>query len=364
MRGTPKLIKRANSPYWYIAFSEGRRSFRFSTCTGDHSEAERILAQFLLKRKTPQAIDADRIKVVDMLDRYYEQRPDDQAIKYHLRHLKPFLGEMVLSQFGRHTVREYTAMRCAQRVVIGRGRGAKLVAPGTIRRELNTLGAALHMARKEGYISEIPHIEKPAASPPRERWLTHQEVAALLSAASGNRKLSAFLHVAINTGARPSSIFQLKWFQVDLEKRLIHFNPEGRAQNRKFRPTVYINDSLLSFLHLANMQKKNEYVCGGVRGLRESFRKACKAAGISGVTPYVLRHTAATWVVREGYSLALAGQLLGHKDPRTTMRYAKHDPSFTAGPVQALASGALLAHLIAKSGSKQEISEKNIGEIQ
>lgn len=293
-----------------------------------------------------------------MLERYEEYKAADATVGYHMKRLKPFFKEMALSHISNQIIREYTGKRLVTKVTIGTEKGDRTVSPATVRRELDTLSAAFGYARREGYIKEVPHIEKPKASQPRERWLTHEEAGRLLEAAASNKRLLLFIEIAMNTGARPSSIIELKWFQVDLEERLIHFNPEGRTQTHKHRPTVYINDGLLASLLQAGKKKKSEFVLGGIKGVKHTFKRACERAGLEGVTPYTLRHTAITWAVRGGHSLALAGQLAGHKDPRTTMRYAKHDPSFTSDIVGSLATGVQLAHKMAKKAKNGAKSSK------
>lgn len=289
-----------------------------------------------------------------MLTRYADYKKADATVGYHMKHLKPFFENIFFSQISNQVMREYAERRSLQRVTRGNKKGDGTVSMATIRRELDTLSAAFGFARREGYIKEVPHIEKPVASPPRERWLTHEEAGKLLVAAQDNKRLLLFIQIAMNTGARPSSILELKWFQIDLPSRLIHFNPEGRAQTHKYRPTVYINDGLLVALKTA--KKSSEYVLGGIKSVKHAFRRACERAKIKGVTPYTLRHTAITWAIRDGHSLALAGQLAGHRDPRTTMRYAKHDPSFTKDITSSLATGVLLAQKSAKKGKKPKIA--------
>lgn len=289
-----------------------------------------------------------------MLTRYAEYKKDDATVGYNMKHLKPHFKDMFLSQITNQTIREYSAKRINSKAIRGIDKSARNVSPSTVRRELDTLGAAFGYAKREGYITEVPHIEKPESSQPRERWLTYDEARKLLLAAQTNKRLLLYIVLALNTGARPSSILELKWFQVDLGERLIHFNPEGRKQTHKYRPTIYINDSLLA--SLLGTKKKSEYVLGGIKSVKHAFRRACERAEIEGVTPYTLRHTAITWAIREGHSLALAGQLAGHRDPRTTMRYAKHDPSFTKAIATTLDTGVLLAQKSAKKGKKRQPS--------
>ncbi|HUV69973.1 MAG TPA: tyrosine-type recombinase/integrase [Terracidiphilus sp.] len=59
-----------------------------------------------------------------------------------------------------------------------------------------------------------------------------------------------------------------------------------------------------------------------------------KWLGISDASFHTLRHTAASWLVQQGVDLYAVGQILGHKTPRMTQRYAAHlSPDYMAGAV-------------------------------
>lgn len=302
-----------------------------------------------------------------MLVRYADYKKND-TVDHHMKHLTPFFKHTFMSQINNGLIREYTAHRTSQKVTRGERKGSRLVSPSTVRRELDTLSAAFGFAKREGYISESPYIEKPQAAPPRERWLTIEEQGKL-KAACNTPHLKVFVEISLASGARPSSVLDLKWFQVDLEARLIHFNPEGRTQTKKHRPTVRINDYLLPILDTLRTDTKSEYVISRKNGkrvesIKKGFRDACKRAGIAGATPYTLRHTAITMLIRGGISLAQAGQLAGHKEPRTTARYAKHDPSFTQAATDILATGAVLAHNSTENSKKEQKPSKRKAKIQ
>ena len=50
--------------------------------------------------------------------------------------------------------------------------------------------------------------------------------------------------------------------------------------------------------------------------------KICKLANITNVRPHDLRHTFASHAVNHGFSLPIIAKMLGHKDLKTTQRYA------------------------------------------
>ena len=59
---------------------------------------------------------------------------------------------------------------------------------------------------------------------------------------------------------------------------------------------------------------------GGVAGVVQA---AARRAGLGEISPHRLRHTAATDILRAGAPLAEVGQILRHRQPRTTAIYAK-----------------------------------------
>jgi len=56
--------------------------------------------------------------------------------------------------------------------------------------------------------------------------------------------------------------------------------------------------------------------------IQRAVKQAARDAGISKrVTPHTLRHSFATDLLKSGYDIRTAQELLGHKDVRTTMIY-------------------------------------------
>src|SRR5580692_7073715 len=78
-----------------------------------------------------------------------------------------------------------------------------------------------------------------------------------------------------------------------------------------------------------------DLVLAGVDGQKLSVykRRLFQKLGIQDASFHSLRHTAASWLVMGGVDLYAVGQLLGHRTPRMTQRYAHLSPSYMAASV-------------------------------
>jgi integrase len=252
------------------------------------------------------------------------QAADPKRIGYAIAALVPFWDSRMVSDVTRETCRAY-----------GRSRGK---APGTIRRELATLRAAINYAKDEGRITYAPTVHLPQKPEGKDRWLRREEAAALLNAArnghaSTRTYLPLFILIGIYTGARKGAILSLRWPQIDLVAERINFNEAGRARTSKGRAHIPIPRRLLTFLRLARRRGTDlGYVVhrdgAQLDNMKRAFNSACADAGLDDVTPHTLRHTCGTWLAQQGVPLDQIGGWLGHSDARTTQLYAHHHPDF------------------------------------
>jgi integrase len=205
---------------------------------------------------------------------------------------------------------------------------SRSVKPGTIRKELGLLRASLNWAERHGHIEKAPFIQLPAAPPPRDRRLTREEMTALETECK-QPHLLLFVLIARNTAARSGAILSLKWLQVDFEKRRINFGGTGR---QKGRAVVPMNNMIAFALAIAKEAAMSPYVIEyagrQVASIKRGFAAACKRAGIEGVSPHILRHTAASWMAEAGKSMDEIAQFLGHTNSSVTFRvYARFSPT-------------------------------------
>lgn len=233
--------------------------------------------------------------------------------------LKPFCAGLRPDQIDRKWCRDYA---------VKRGK-----APGTIRKEIGLLAAALRWAGKTSAV-----IELPPQPPPRDRWLTEGEFLRLLAAAQSHPHLTMFLHLAIATGARKEAILELTWPQVHWDSGQIWLGRKAGGKARAIVPmTKTIRPILQSAQAVAQTDHVIEYAGRPVTDIKRAFATACKAAGLKNVTPHDLRHTAAVWMAAAGISMAKIAQYLGHSDSQITERvYARFAPDHLRDAADAL----------------------------
>ena len=82
-----------------------------------------------------------------------------------------------------------------------------------------------------------------------------------------------------------------------------------------------------------------EYAGEKVASVETGTRAAARRANLPGVTPHILRHTAATRMALAGVPMIEIARMLGHRDSRIAERvYAKHSPDYLRRAVDALSA--------------------------
>lgn len=205
------------------------------------------------------------------------------------------------------------------------------------RRYLETLRAAVRYWHREyGPLPVVPVVTLPARAEPRQRWLTRSEAARLLKAARRTQHLARFILLGLYTGSRSGIVLRLQWDQIDLQKgEMARTRPEMPAHAKKRAPRVRLGNRILS--HLRRWHRLDNgtvsYLChyngARVQKMRRSWRAAVKRAKLSGdVTPHVLRHTRATWLMQAGVDAWEASGALGMSVEMLTRTYGHHHPDW------------------------------------
>lgn len=213
-------------------------------------------------------------------------------------------------------------------------------ANGTILREIGILRAALGWAQRHQLIEYRPEIGNPVKTPPpRERWLTKDEARALLAACT-EPHVKLFITLGLQTAARSAAILEAKWSQVDFVARTIDY---GRGHGNKRRAVVKLNGEVLEALKAAKQMAHSPYIVEfrgkPVQHIKNGFRTACEGAKLVGVTPHILRHSAATWAAIDGRPLQEIARMLGDSMVTVERVYAKWSPDYLEDTVASLQLG-------------------------
>lgn len=248
--------------------------------------------------------------------------------------LTPFWGNLTCDAVKGTTCRAYERERAVPREVTVTTRTGKAITrthsagSATVRRELGVLQAALNHAHGEGLLVHPLKVTLPAPGVSRERWLTRSEAAKLLRCASPH--IRRFILVSLYTGRRATAVLDLTWHRVDLESGVIRFRAEGEAETNKRRGRVRIPRQLAA--HMKRWRKRS----GGThvvmfRGerpdnVKRGIARAAERAGLTGVSPHVLKHTSITWAVMNGLGVEDAAEYFDTSPATIRKHYWHHSP--------------------------------------
>lgn len=293
-------------------------------------------------------------------------------------HIKPLLGKKRVSAVSSSDVHKFMRDVAAGKTAVERQRlgpraytqprGGK----GTASRTVGLLGGIFAFAVENGLRPDNPvHGVKRYKDRSFERFLSPKELARLgaaIEAAEGegrNPHGLAVIRLLLTTGARKGEIEALRWDEVDFERSALRLRDSKTGAK-----VVAIGAPALALLSdLADKAKaagkvpppRSPYVFPASRGkalhwsgTKRVWEAVRKAAGLSDVRLHDLRHTYASLAIGAaggGQSLAVIGKLLGHKDVRTTARYAH----LADDPVRQAADRIAAAAAAGLSGQSAEV---------
>jgi integrase/recombinase XerD len=146
------------------------------------------------------------------------------------------------------------------------------------------------------------------------------------------RRDYAILLLLARLGLRAGEVAAIQLDDVDWRAGELVVRGKGGRQDLLPLP-VDVGEALASYLRrrpTCECRALSLRVTAPRRGLNRStvgwvVRAACDRAGLARVGAHRLRHTAATEMLRQGASLAEIGQVLRHREQKTTAIYAKVD---------------------------------------
>jgi integrase len=190
----------------------------------------------------------------------------------------------------------------------------------------NKLKAAMKQAFKDGLLEHDLNAKvetiKPADT--QRNFLTIEEVNRLVKTDCISPVLKRAALFSVSTGLRYSDISKLIWGELEYiegDGYYIHF----QQQKTKAREVMPITEQAFSLL--GERKAAHERVFEGLNYSAYENKHLAQWIGAAGITKNItfhcFRHTYATLQLSEGTNITTVSKMLGHKDLKTTLIYAK-----------------------------------------
>lgn len=319
------LFKRSNGLYYILFNQDGRRRWKSTGCTLKH-EAIRALTEF-------EQLFLQKPKVATLSQFWNDFLPFAKGTfskctvdfyRTAFERLQGMVGDILLSSLTMQHVDLYKVKRLADNV-----------SGVTVNRELQALRAAMNTATSWRHLeinpfSKMAQVEIPDVTP---SYFSKQDFQRLLNVVT-EEWLKELVVFAVLTGMRRGELVNLRWQDVDLQRKVIHIqsNPTFKTKQGK-RRVVPMSDIVFNLLSSKAQRVRCDYIFH-IKGFKISddhaskkLKKYVKAVGLDGKLHFhSLRHTFASWLVQDGVSLYEVQKLLGHSSTAVTQIYSHLQP--------------------------------------
>lgn len=247
----------------------------------------------------------------------------DEAVVLYLRDKTALKSYKATAEHLAAIAWAYAGRRLSELPEVARDVAARSeVAPGTVRNRLACLKAAARWAWKRHGLTETDptsRMELPAPRNERHLYLTRRQMLTICRACT-NWPAQIAIRVAFYTGLRLGEILRA---EPSGDALALHDTKNGDRRVVPAHPRIR---HLLRHLPLAVPKIT----------VQAAWMRARALAGLPQAHFHDLRHSAASEMVNAGVDLYTVGKVLGHRDPRSTARYAHLTHQTLAGAVSSI----------------------------
>lgn len=191
-------------------------------------------------------------------------------------------------------------------------------------RIISNVSAAIKMALNRGWCNPI-HIPKRKVESKRLRFLSHDEWERLQTELPTH--LLPMARFAIATGLRQSNVFNLRWDNVDVRRKVAWVDStESKSKKAISIPLSDYACGVLTAQKGLNGVHVFTYKDKPLKSLKNAWSKALVRAEIKDFRWHDLRHTWASWHIQNGTPLAVLKELGGWHSMDMVLRYAHLSP--------------------------------------
>ena len=357
--------------WWWIDYTdaEGKRHRRKSA--PDYQTARMLYRDTVAKIARGEVIGVreEGIRLRDFVERKYWLTVKPALSVWEQLRARSILDTQILPRFGG------TKLVGLRREEIERWQSERLVtvSGSTVNKEVMRLKHLLNRAVAWGYLKATPgrSVKRVKEAPGRTRYLTPEERDRLLNGAdetvaakdgrtwvthhAPSAALRLYILAALQTGARRGELLALRWSDVDMKARTLTFRQTKNGDARTVPLTETLRAALTKLSRPLDPQapvfpERNPKV------LSRSFSRLVERLGLKDLHFHDLRHDAASTLTMAGVPQRTIMAILGHRDPRMTMRYQHLTPGHLQDAMRALDGATITGSsgTISAPGEKDE----------
>ena len=310
---------------WWIKFYQNGLPVRESSHSTKEADAKRLLRIRLgevekgeIHNTSPKKTQISELLDLVIDDYKIEKKRSVSDLTYRIeKNIRPKLGALRVSQFGRTQADGYIEARRAEKAT-----------DSTINRELAIIRRAFSLGMRESppIVTSKPFIRRLSEGNAREGFLEDEQYHALLKELPEH--LKAIFVVGYHTGVRLGTLRNLRWEQVDLTSKEIRLYKSQVKQKQAHTVPIYGDMPLWLERQLADHKKHwadCPFVFHWLKKPLGAHLKGWKEAGVRANVPglkfHDLRRSAVRTMERAGLTRNIAMSISGHRTESVYRRY-------------------------------------------
>lgn len=258
------------------------------------------------------------------------------------QHLSPVFGDRRFVDISRTKVESWL-----------HGLAVQGLAPATCNRILAVFKSVCSLAARHGLLlagqSPCTGVLPFKIHTQRDRYLTQDEARRLMRELErSSRQEATALRLLLLTGGRKNEILKARWEHVrsDLRLLIVPLSKSGKPRH------IPLSDEAMAAIRSIRRRPGCPWLFPGhapgkpLSDIYTFWNGLRRKLDLANVRVHDLRHTFASLLVNAGHSLYEVQKLLGHSDPRTTMRYAH------LGQASLVAAAETVSDFLARPGRR------------